>query len=775
MQSDSKTLAIQTKQTDQLFDRLKYSTFGSAIVALVMVVIIGPKTQQHLATWSWFGAIFLVSFYRYFSAQIYIHLDESEKQQYNWRFRFRIGAYMAAVTWALPMWLFYPLGYPAYQVLMVLGLAGIGGGAIAILSYDKKTLNIFLGIMMFGAVSRLLILGDELSLQLAVLVSLYFIFLMKGGSDIGNSFYELLVLKEDNKEHNLTLLSATERVARIGYWQWDMESDQLELSANLAAMCHVEKRHVGLEFCLDHVHVDDRNRVQLAIDSVLKTGQESSVEYRLKNSSEDSWIIMNQVIKQITDSSEKSFLLGTVQDISVIKSAEQKIFDMAYYDELTGLANRGHFRENLTEQVKHAVRNRLKLAILYIDLDGFKEINDTLGHDQGDRFLRKFSRMLKKQLREEDFLARLGGDEFCIIISDIKDEVAAAQTARRCLALEQNSIDIQGQGIVPQMSIGIATFPQDGEDADNLLRSADAAMYSAKRQGKHHFAFYDARMTEDAARRLELESDLRLALQNDEFKLMYQPKVSVESEQITGVEALIRWIHPVRGFIPPDEFIETAERIGLINGIGEWVLDTACHQLQQWKALGLRLEMAVNVSSSHFSSPGFVEQVEKAKQHYSILPGELEIEITESVSRDPRQHIEVCKLLHKNGVKVAIDDFGTGYSSLSVLKQLKVNTLKVDRAFIQYLPNDESSALMVRAIVAMAVGHGFDVVAEGVETREQLAFLQQLGPMYIQGYYFSRPVNAEDIPQLAQSGFHCLEQSEAPAISVESSPSAAQL
>ncbi len=754
MISNNRLQAIDLKQTDQLFDRLKYSTFGSAVVALTMVLIVGPKSDQQLAIWSWFVAIFLVSFYRFFSSVVYQRLDDSAKLLENWRFRFKIGAYMSAVTWALPMWLFYPVGYPAYQVMMILGLAGIGGGAIAILSYEKSILVGFLSIMLVGIISRLLFLGGDLSYQLTILVTLYFVFLMKGGWDIGTSYAELLELKEDTREHNLTLLSATERVARIGYWQWDMQSDQLELSANLAAMCGEAERRVGLDHCIRNVHPDDRNRVQLAIASVDQTGEENSVEYRLKKPGSDSWIIMNQVIKKISDSSGQRFLLGTVQDISVIKSAEQKIFDMAYYDELTGLANRGHFREHLSEQVKHAVRNNLNMAILYIDLDGFKEINDTMGHDQGDIFLRHFSRLLKQQLREEDFLARLGGDEFCIILGDVKDSMSAAKTAHRCLALEQTSIQIQRQEIIPQMSIGIAMYPQDGADADTLLRSADAAMYAAKHQGKHHFAFYDAKMTEAASRRMELETELRKALQNQEFKLVYQPKVSIEQERISGVEALIRWIHPERGFIPPDEFIDTAERIGLINDIGEWVLDTACHQLQQWKSEGLELDMAINVSSSHFSSAGFIERIEQARKAFDIQPGELEIEITESVSRDPEQHIRVCKALHKKGIKVAIDDFGTGYSSLSVLKQLQVNTLKVDRAFIQNLPGDESSVLLVRAIVAMAVGLGFDVVAEGVETQEQAQFLRQLGSIYIQGYYFSRPVDAEQIPELTKTVFN---------------------
>ncbi|MDX2506066.1 MAG: EAL domain-containing protein [Gammaproteobacteria bacterium] len=749
----SKQVVIDIKQTDQLFSRLKYSAIGTSVVALVMVLIIGPQTHQQEITWFWFLVIFLVSFYRWLTAKIYCRLNDLEKTRHNWKFRFDIGAYMSAVTWVLPVWLFYPLDYPEYQVLMILALAGIAGGAIAILSYDKHIITAFLTLMLIGIDSRLILLGNELSLQLAVLLFLYFIFLMKGGRDIAKSYYELLMLRKDTEEHNLTLLSATERVARIGYWQWDMESEYIELSANLCSMCGVDSKRTKLDFCISKVHEDDKNRVQMAIESVVKSGDDSSVEYRLLDNKTGNWVIMNQVIKRITDSSDKQFILGTVQDISVIKSAEQKIFDMAYYDELTGLANRGHFREHLSEQIKHIARNQAQLAILYLDLDGFKEINDTLGHDKGDIYLQKFSRELKNTVRDEDFIARLGGDEFCIVLGNVENGLFAAQTAERCLAMKNKAITIENQSIIPRMSIGIAIYPQDGEDADTLLKVADAAMYSAKHNGKHNFSFYDPQMTEDAAQRIELESDLRAAFKNSEFKLVYQPKISVAKEKIAGVEALIRWIHPDRGTVSPDEFINTAERIGLINEIGEWVLETACRQLQVWKSQGLVLEMAVNVSSSHFSSENFVQHVENIKHKFDIQDGELEIEITESMSRDPVQHIRVCEELDKKGVKVAIDDFGTGYSSLSVLKQLKVNTLKVDRAFIQHLPADESSALMVKAIVAMGLGLGFNIVAEGVETREQALFLQELNSPYIQGYYFSRPVEAEQIPALTNARF----------------------
>lgn len=748
---ESNNEAIFGKQTDQLYSRLKYSAWGTIVVAALMVFIVGPNSNQKLS-WIWLFILFAVSFYRWLSAFFYIRLDDSEKSLRNWRSHFNLGAYLAAITWILPMWLFYP-GQIEYQVLMIIFLTGVAGGSIAILSFDKRLITIFLCILLVGIDGRLLLSGDVFSYELAAVIFIYFIFLIKGGRDIGDSYYELLILRQDSEEHNLTLLSTTERIARIGYWQWDMQSEQLELSANLAAMYGFEQRHINWDAFINRIHEDDRNMVRMAIDTACETGRESSMEYRMPDRKEDHWAIVNQVIKRIDDSYGHHSILGMVQDISVIKSAEQKIFDMAYFDELTGLANRSHFHQHLNEKIKHARRNRLILAILYIDLDGFKEINDSLGHDKGDLYLIKLSKRLKSQIRDEDFIARLGGDEFCVVLADTSDGAAIAQTAERCLQLKSQTLIIDNQPIIPQMSIGIALYPQDGADVDNLLRASDAAMYSAKRRGKNCYAFYDQQMTEDAILRLELESDLQKALQNNEFKLVYQPKISLADGKVVGVEALIRWYHASRGLVSPDQFIDTAERIGLINEIGEWVLETACNQLQQWKLQEYNLGMAVNVSSSHFSSSNFVDKVLQAKRQFNLNDGDLEIEITESMSRDPTMHIQVCHELHVQGVKVAIDDFGTGYSSLSVIKQLEVDSLKVDRVFIQHLPDDKSSAMMVTAITSLAKGLGLDVVAEGVETLEQALFLKSLGCPHVQGYYFSRPVEAEQIPDIVNESY----------------------
>ncbi len=739
-------------RTDLLFKGLSFSTAGSLVVALAIVFIIGPVTDQTRA-WEWLAILTVISVYRWLTNYFYSGLITGSKVSSKWSLLFKIGAYAAALTWGSVMWLLYPVNHPEYQVLMILALAGVAGGALAVLSYDSRIIIYYQGILLAFIESRLLWESNAFSIELSILSFFYFIFLMKGGYEIGKNYEELVELRHDSEKHNLTLLSTTEEIARIGYWQWDMESPFIKLSTNLARMCDTELDTITMQTCLEKVHKDDLHRVKTAIESVIENGNDTVVEYRIRASKDEDWVIMNQIIKRIQDSQGTTSILGTVQDISIIKSAEKRIFDMAYFDELTGLANRNHFHQQLEEQIKLAKRKNEKLAILYIDLDGFKEINDTLGHDRGDEYLKTVTDRLKKTLRDVDFIARLGGDEFCIIQSDINEGIDASKIADRCLALSQDTIKLDTQQIHPKMSIGIAVFPDDGEQTSILLRAADTAMYSAKHNGKNAYAFYNSQMTADSVSRLQLEADLQKALLNDEFKLWYQPKISLSTGTMTGVEALIRWQHPERGLVTPDQFIDTAERIGLIDKIGEWVLVTACEQQQAWKKQNIKLDVAINISSGHFSSKGFPEKVEQEIKRFNLAPGELEIEITESQTRNPEEHISICRRLQEKGIKIAIDDFGTGYSSLSVLKQLEINTLKVDREFIRDLPHEPSAALMVSTIVNMSLALGYSVVAEGVENYEQAMFLRELGCPLVQGYYFSKPVPVEEISKMVTTCF----------------------
>lgn len=747
-----KVSSIRFMKLKLLYKNLFISTIATFFVALTLVLFILPRTDA-LMVWIWFAALVGLNSYRLSGLFFFNKQSGKNTSTEHWYKHFKFGAYAAAVLWGAPMWLFYPYNYPEYQVLLVLALAGVAGAALGVLSYDSKLVVRYQGIILVFIESRLLWNGDSFSLEMAVFSFLYFVFLMKSGVVIGRNYEELINLRYDNEKNNTALLSISEEIAQIGYWQWDMSSNGIQLSENLARMCAVDNTRYDKEFCMQWLHEDDRNRVNMAIESVIETGQVATVEYRMKPSGKQDWMIMNQIIKRIEDSHGNYSLLGTVQDISIIKSAEQKIFDMAFFDELTGLANRSHFHQSLNEQINYAQRNNNKLAVLFIDLDGFKEINDTQGHEQGDEYLKLISARLKGLLRETDFIARLGGDEFCIILNDINEGIDTIRLAERCLDLSQESIVLDFQKINPKMSIGIAVFPEDGTTAGSLLKAADTAMYSAKRAGKHKYAFYNSEMTSRAIARQKLENELKQALLNNEFELWYQPKIALNNYKISGVEALLRWRHPEKGLVMPDQFITVLETMGLINQIGEWVMDNACQQQQSWKQQGIAINMAINIAPGHFSSEGFSQKIVQQMQQYGLNSGDLEIEITESQTRNTEQHLTISQQLREKGIRIAIDDFGTGYSSLSVLKKLAVDTLKVDREFIRELPDEPSSALMVSTIVNMSMALGYEVVAEGVETPEQVEFLQQLGCPVVQGYYFSRPVPAKTIPELVRKNF----------------------
>ena len=527
-----------------------------------------------------------------------------------------------------------------------------------------------------------------------------------------------------------------------------MHSDTIMLSENLAQMWGFDKRIVTFDQWIAIIHADDIDRLKRELDSGRHTNNENAVEFRMVDRPGSDFRVMNQITKCVVDSDGVAMLLGTVQDITDIKTAERKLYKMAFYDELTGLSNRGHFLEQLKTQISVAKRADKKLAVVFVDLDDFKGVNDSYGHEVGDSYLRIFAQYIRSAVRDSDLVARLGGDEFCVVLLDVADRSEVARITELCLDFSLKTIEIGNHRIQPKMSVGVSIYPHDGSNEDELLKSADMAMYSIKQNGKHGYRFFENSMVSDTADRVMLEASLRVAIDNNQFELWYQPKVSLDTMRLGGVEALIRWRHPEKGLIPPDVFITTAERVGMISEIGDWVLDTACKQQAEWRDAGLDMQMAVNISGSHFIEDDFIETVLGTVKQYGLAQGDLEIEITESMTRDPVQHSQICQRLRQAGVRIAIDDFGTGYSSLSVLDKLEVDTLKIDRSFITGLPEDKSSIILVQAIMELSLGFGYDVVAEGVETVEQLQHLEALGCPYIQGYYFSKPVTADLIPAL---------------------------
>lgn len=447
--------------------------------------------------------------------------------------------------------------------------------------------------------------------------------------------------------------------------------------------------------------------------------------------------------------------VAVATDISQLKESEARLEHLAHYDPLTGLPNRLLLLSRIDRAVEHAQRYHTRVAVLYIDLDRFKTVNDSLGHPAGDELLTAVARRLRERLRAEDTLGRLGGDELLVVLEDLHEPRGAAQVARSILeAMAEPYVLAAGQAIYMGASIGISLYPDDSNDASELIRNADTAMYQAKEQGRGAYHFYTEALTQAANERLELETRLRHALEQEQFLLHYQPLVRVTDGRVIGVEALVRWQPPGEPLIPPDRFIPAAEESGLIVSLGDWVLRTACAQARSWLDAGHSPGiLAVNLTVQELRRPGIAARIEAILQQTGLPPDRLELEITETGLMQQGEQAEgILNALKALGVRLAIDDFGTGYSSLAYLKRFSIDKLKIDRSFIRDIPADHNDKELTATIVAMGHNLGLMVLAEGVETKEQLAFLGEQGCDYFQGYLFSRPLPAAELEQLLATG-----------------------
>jgi len=461
-----------------------------------------------------------------------------------------------------------------------------------------------------------------------------------------------------------------------------------------------------------------------------------------------------------------NFVISAVRDVSERKQFEVLIRHQATHDALTGLPNRVLFHDILVHATAHAQRTEKLLAVMFLDLDGFKNINDTLGHEYGDRLLKEIAQRLTITLREsdlvarnDDIIARQGGDEFTILLQGITIVENIIQIAERILAAVAEPFMADDREIHITASIGITVFPFDDTNIENLLQNADTAMYRAKESGKNNFQFYTAEMNALIRERMAIENGLRQALTGNEFVLHYQPQIDIKTGKVVGVEALVRWAHPQKGLIPPAVFIPVAEESGLIVPLGEWVLRTACQQRKRWQDAGLpHVRMAVNLSARQFRDPHLAAVVAKVLADVGLDPhsDHLELELTESLlMKDMEASLVTLHKLHQMGVCLSIDDFGTGYSSLSYLKRFPIHTLKIDQSFIRDITTDPKDAAMAATIVALAHNLKLNVIAEGVETAEQLALLRGMQCDQMQGYYFSRPLPAEELEKMLRES-RCL-------------------
>jgi len=473
---------------------------------------------------------------------------------------------------------------------------------------------------------------------------------------------------------------------------------------------------------------------------------EAAAAYAFRAIRKDGEIIDLEVHESVTDLGGRPALIGTLLDITERKRAEAQAAERAFVDPLTRLPNRVRFLERLETELAQSRRYGRRLAVVHLDLDGFKFVNDNWGHGAGDRLLQSLALRLTRGVREVDTIARIGGDEFLILVPDLKQSGDMSQFAQKLLGLMRRPVELDERTLQVTASVGVASFPDDGQDAEELLRNADAAMYRAKDLGGNNFELCTPELTAAALERLELQNGLRQAIDHNELLLHYQPLVSLGSGRIVGFEALVRWQHPQKGFLPPVTFIPMAEETGLILPIGDWVLRTATQQLKQWLGKIVNLRVSVNFSAKQFRERDLVHTVESALTRSGLEPQNLEVEITESTAMEGAEIVVAnLNLLRTMGVGIAIDDFGTGYSSMSYLKTFPITSLKIDRSFVTDLASNPADAGIVRAIVEMAHGSRLSVIAEGVETQEQFQHLHKYGCDEMQGYWVSRPLPVDGI------------------------------
>ncbi len=449
--------------------------------------------------------------------------------------------------------------------------------------------------------------------------------------------------------------------------------------------------------------------------------------------------------------------------------AEERIKYMAYHDDLTGLPNRYLFKDRLNVYLNQAARYQKKGAVLFLDIDNFKNINDSLGHTMGDLLLKEVASSLRLSVRASDSvtrqmlfddknstISRLGGDEFTILLTDIESSLDAVKVAQRIMTNMSEPFKLEDNEVFVSISIGIAICPDDGDNVESLLKNADTALFHAKKVGKNNYQFYKAFMNATAQKRLIMESELHKAIDNNEMELYYQPRVHVATGNIVSLEALLRWQCPNKGFIPPFEFIPVAEDTGIIIPLGEWVLNTACRQKKAWEVAGLPpFSVSVNISGKQLQKDNILQTISGALKNSLVNPNQLELEITENVlMNNAKKTIDMISELKEMGLKLSMDDFGTGYSSFSYLQQFALDVIKIDRAFIKDIPDNTGSAAIVTAIISMAHSLNLTVVAEGVETKEQLDFLANCGCDEIQGYYFSKPLPTDQITALLNNSMN---------------------
>lgn len=556
-------------------------------------------------------------------------------------------------------------------------------------------------------------------------------------------------LKRSEEKYRLITENTTDLISVV-----DREGHFLYLSPSHEAVLGCKTGQVGSSL-LPWIVEDDREIMSEAIQHAFSSRKSRQIEYRLCTAARQEIWVETTINPVITAAGTVRKLVLVSRDVTERKKSEQKIHHLAYHDTLTDLPNRRLFVQYLSKELSQAKRVGSKLAVLFLDLDRLKDINDTWGHDVGDLILIEAAKRLKGCIRNHDMVARLGGDEFTIVLTSVSGKEEVESIVHRLQSLLQKPLVLAGQTFTLSMSIGIALYPQDGVEADDLLKRADTALYVVKSRGRNSYEFFDPTMEAKTLERILMENELRKAINQGHFDIYYQPKTDLATGKLTGMEALVRWIHPELGVIPPNRFIPIAEETGMIIELGEWILRQACRQNKEWQNEGFPpLKVSVNLSARQLHQKNLTEVIETILKETGLEPKWLELEITESILVKLDEAIDTLQAVRQSGVQISIDDFGTGYNSFSYIKHLPIDTIKIDSSFIQDIHQNQESQAIVKAIVTIAESLNLNVIAEGVELLDQVAALSENGCDQGQGYLFSKPLPTKDFKQYLQTVHH---------------------
>ncbi len=753
---------ISSEQVHLLFTDSVLPIFFTIPIGALLCWSLWTVIEQTVLT-AWFSLFLTISLARIGLIFLFKKQKTEDRAKEQWYWFFLIGTYTIAVVWGSASFFLFPEHSLSHQVVFIMIIIGMAAGGMASLSPSFPVIWGFLSLVLIPLAIRLMLLGNEEAKFKGSLILLFWAILLFGAVKISSNLREniQLRLKSINRERKLRV--SEERYRHIfsnvplGIFHYDAEGVVVDCNTEFINIIGGSKESMIGFNMLDRLK--DRQMLGAIKDSLITGKGYYEGDYGSVVANKTTPV---RAFFRAIHSSKNAIIGGVsiIEDFTEKKLSDKLIQHHASYDSLSGLPNRRLLLEQLGNEIARARRHGHYGAILFIDLDNFKTVNDSLGHSTGDKLLKIVANRITERIRREDTAARMGGDEFVIIVTDLGNSIGLAAHKAREIAEEislyiSSPCQIDDRDLQITLSLGISLFPKGDKGVDDILKQADTAMYRAKDAGRNTINFFLPKMQEAADERLHLNTEIRKALDNDQLALHYQPQVDIKGKFL-GAEALLRWHHPERGIILPEAFLEIAEESGLVHDIGQWVLLEACKQIKKWTDGGkLRNSqiISINISGKEIAISNFVDTVTSVLEKTGADPNHLGIELTEgSLISTGKDIVEKIMTLQRMGIKFAVDDFGTGYSSLSSLKSLPLNTIKIDHSFVNDIKDASHDVVLVDTIIMMAHNLGLEVIAEGVETEQEVLYLNKRGCIVYQGYYFSKAVTVTAFEEILKSG-----------------------